>query len=331
MESRSKLRLDRKTLEKIAAAAFGPECRLLDVRENRDGWFNALYSMEISGRGPVFLKAAPPRDVPVLDYEREIITTEIALLREWEKNAALPSPRVLFADGTRRIIESDYFIMEQLEGISLSKLRERADGDILARLDREKGRINREINSYRGDSFGLYGGDRKKWPTWREAFLDLADRILEDARRFDAAFPVSLEAIAALFRERSPCLESVTEPRLLHWDLHDGNILATEDGAITGIIDCDRALWGDPAMESYFTRLFPPGEEFLRGYGREVVDAPGFAERRELYDLYLTVIFVTECQSRNVTDGNHRKWAQDMFRNQWDWVNSRITGRNTSP
>ncbi|MGW2815569.1 phosphotransferase family protein [Streptomyces sp. NPDC001415] len=49
-------------------------------------------------------------------------------------------------------------------------------------------------------------------------------------------------------------LDEVTEPRLVHFDLWPGNIFAhpgddTRPVRITGLIDHERAFWGDPAAE----------------------------------------------------------------------------------
>jgi len=53
---------------------------------------------------------------------------------------------------------------------------------------------------------------------------------------------------------RLDALRDVTEPRLLHWDLWDGNVLRKE-GRVSGIVDFERAIWGDPLMEFYFGRF----------------------------------------------------------------------------
>ncbi len=316
MESKSKLRLDHAQLEKMVKKAFGGDTRLLSAEENREGWYNALYSLTLSGMGEVFLKAAPPESVPCLRYEKDIIKTEIAVLKLFHKQADIPAPEVLFEDESHGIIESDYFIMEKLEGSSYLSKRNDLSPGITAQIDEEKGRINRSINLIKGDSFGLFSPEAEAYPTWKEAFTALIDNILADAEEFGASFPLSPEKISEELRKRSACLDSVTEPCLIHWDLHDGNILVREDNSISGIIDCDRAMWGDPAIEFYHSTLFPSNQDFYRGYGESLPEEETFPLRRELYDLYLTLIFVTECQSRGIEDINHRGWAEAMLKEQ---------------
>ena len=314
MDSSSKLQLSLTQLEALAKHAFGQDKEILKAEENRDGWFNALYALTVSDVGDVFLKAAPPAGVPCLRYEKDIIKTEIAVLKMFEDNDGIPAPKVLVEDDSRRIIESEYFIMERLEGTSYASLREKLED--CSRIEEEKGRINRAINLIKGESFGLYGPDRPRHTNWKEAYLGLVDDILTDAEEFRASLPLPPEKISTKVGERAGCLESITEPSLIHWDLHDGNILIGADGSISGIIDCDRAMWGDPAIEFFHSALFPSGEDFYRGYGSALKESEDFDARRELYDLYLTLIFVTECQSREVKDKNHRDWAEKMLSDQ---------------
>jgi aminoglycoside phosphotransferase (APT) family kinase protein len=316
MESSSKLKLEKNQLAEIVQNAFGGKISLTESRENREGWFNALYALSFSDGSEAFLKVAPPESVPCLRYEKNIIRTEIEVLRIFRDHREIPSPEILFADDSRSIIDADYFIMEKLAGDSYSSQRDNLDKEAKRRLDTEKGRISREINLIRGDAFGLFGSDRPRYTSWKEAFLQLVDDILADGEDFRAPLPLSSDEFRKIFRDRSDCLDRVSEPALIHWDLHDGNILVDKEGRITGIIDCDRAMWGDPAIEFYHSALFPPGEGFYDGYGEDAVKEKDFSSRRRLYDLYLTMIFVIECESRNVADPGHREWAQEMLARQ---------------
>jgi len=51
-----------------------------------------------------------------------------------------------------------------------------------------------------------------------------------------------LDEHRAVFDHRPPCC-------LLHMDVWAENILADATGALVGLIDWDRALWGDPEIE----------------------------------------------------------------------------------
>ena len=72
-------------------------------------------------------------------------------------------------------------------------------------------------------------------------------------------------------------LDEVTEPRYVEWDLWDSNVLV-RDGAIVGIIDHERAFYGDPLIEAGFvaTQLpaFGDPTAFMRGYGQGELTRP---------------------------------------------------------
>ena len=89
--------------------------------------------------------------------------------------------------------------------------------------------------------------------------------FLADAEDFGVEMLFSLNRIRSFFSESADDLDFVTRPCLVHWDLRDGNILIKDKNGIAGIIDCDRALWGDPVIEYYFSIMFPSPEEFFQG------------------------------------------------------------------
>src|SRR5262249_2277648 len=77
----------------------------------------------------------------------------------------------------------------------------------------------------------------------------------------------------------SDLLDEITEPRLLHGDLWTSNVLLAEDGReprIVGLLDHDRAWWGDPAADWGFSVLAGQSAEaqaaFLSTYGQIDVD-----------------------------------------------------------
>ena len=72
----------------------------------------------------------------------------------------------------------------------------------------------------------------------------------------------------------TPALDEITEPRLVYWDLWDGNVMVdTTTHELTGMLDLERALWGDPLMESQFSpHVDSPA--LLAAYGPSTRRAP---------------------------------------------------------
>ena len=76
MESLSKIALNAELAGAIAARHFGSSTQLRSFEELKDGLFNAAALLELSDGAKVVLKAAPPAEVRVLRYERDILRGE---------------------------------------------------------------------------------------------------------------------------------------------------------------------------------------------------------------------------------------------------------------
>lgn len=138
--------------------------------------------------------------------------------------------------------------------------------------------------------------------------------LLEDARELKVVLPAGEDKIWQVMEHYLPALDEVTEPRLIHWDLWNGNLFV-QDGQIVSIIDWERALWGDVLMEYYF-RHFEHSKPFYEGYG-QTFDSAGERLRIKLYDFYLDLIMRIECDSRQYKDENHIRWATQNLEESW--------------
>jgi aminoglycoside phosphotransferase (APT) family kinase protein len=122
--------------------------------------------------------------------------------------------------------------------------------------------------------------------------------VLTDGEKIKISLGIPYDEVRDLVDKASFALEQVTVPQLVHWDLWEGNVFV-KDGGISGIIDFERALWGDPLME-YFFRLHSYNPGFVKGYGRDLREEA--AVRALLYDIYLYLIMVIETKYRNYQD-----------------------------
>jgi fructosamine-3-kinase len=132
-----------------------------------------------------------------------------------------------------------------------------------------------------------------------------------DGKEYDVKLPVSYLELERLLNHYSFAFESIKEPRLVHWDLHDGNVIVTQDGTINGIIDCDRAIWGDPLIE-YYLKDYDKQTNFMDEYGELIYKDEHAAVRRHFYNIYLYLIITIESYYRNYDD-SHKKWTYDLL------------------
>ncbi len=110
-------------------------------------------------------------------------------------------------------------------------------------------------------------------------------------------------------------------PRLVHWDAWDSNFFV-EDGKVTGLIDFERALWGDPLMEAQFRALaFGGVSESMRGYGKTEF-TPEEEQRCYLYTLLLALVIRTESYYREYNSAEIDGLATHLLNLSMGWLQS---------
>jgi aminoglycoside phosphotransferase (APT) family kinase protein len=281
--------------------------------------FNAAYRVDLADGTTCVLKVAPPPEVRVLRYEREILRTEVEVLRLAAARTDMPVPRVLFHDESCDLLPSPCYAMDFVPGESLHKLRPSLPIEEQERIDRECAAYLRQLNAIQGSDFGLYTPSAPRFPAWRDAFDHLLTDILLDGEEAGVSLPLGYPALRELARRHYPALDEITQPVLVHWDLWDGNIFidpARSIGAatrqISGMIDFERALWADPLMEVNFGP-FGINPAFFAGYGLTLPFSPSQRTRRLLYDLYLFLIMVIECAYRRYPTDDQEKWVRPLL------------------
>lgn len=97
------------------------------------------------------------------------------------------------------------------------------------------------------------------------------------------------DAVARRVAADASCLAACSGAVLCHNDLHEGNVLVDEAGAVTGFVDVENSVAADPMTDLAKTLQFAADESgakqaaLLDGYGPL---PPHGAERIELYRLY---------------------------------------------
>ncbi|WNV83674.1 phosphotransferase [Umezawaea sp. Da 62-37] len=295
MHSETKRKLTESELSSITRRATG--AGLVEHFELTDGMFNAAHRLTTDDGRVVVLKVAPPPGTPLMTYERDIMRTEAMAFRLMGEHG-VPVPEVLH-------VEDGLLVMSCLDGGSWASLEQRITPGARAALRRELGGIVARLHRIGGDSFGYPqgpGGD-----TWRGAFLAMAASVLADAEVFGVGLP---EGLSDWFQDRSAVLDEVTTPVLVHFDLWPGNIFvdpATPE--VVGIIDPERAFWGDPLADFVSLALFGDIEDepdFLAGYGGMDM-TPSRRERVRLYRVYLYLIMIVEGAPRGFVGAEHEE------------------------
>ncbi|WP_246001358.1 phosphotransferase family protein [Allorhizocola rhizosphaerae] len=301
MQSLTKRRLAPDELGEMLNATMGIGCRV--ESELSDGWFNTAYRVRLSDGRTAIVKLAPPREVPVLRYERGIIATEALVYRLASTIPGVPLPELLYAD-------DEFLVLSALDGTPWDKARELLPADAQPLLLRELGQITARFHTLVSPS-GLFGYPAAESGltagTWREAFTGMVTAILADAQHWQVPLGMASNEVLALVDAHADVLDDVRVPTLVHFDLWPGNIFVTADGEkprVTGLIDHERAFWGDPAAELVSLEFCGPidaDSELVAGYrdaGGQLDFDESLTRRLALYRLYLGLILVTECGPR---------------------------------
>lgn len=313
MHSVSKRNIGISTARQMVAAAFGREATIQRYGDLRDGYFNAAYCIDLSDGRRVVLKVAPPSGVQVMRYEHNILRTEVQMLRAVRAQTTVPVPTVYYHDDSHTLIDGDYFLMSFVEGAAYHHHREAFSPRRQAIVEQTIGDYLRQINSITGSFFGYPTMEAAAYQSWRLAFLAMFDNLLQDGRDKQVTLPLTYEALRAQVEAVAPVLDTVVRPQLVHLDLWDGNIfIEPKSGEITGIIDFERALWGDPLMEFQY-RTLEVTPAFESGYGQALLAEPAAAARRTLYNLYLYLIMIVECAYRNYETDDQERWARQQL------------------
>jgi fructosamine-3-kinase len=281
------------TLTQLVSPFLGAGPDNLHFSPVKTGKHNHSYWVE-SQSGRYVLRIAPPDDAGLLFYERLMMRQEPSLHRLILEGTDLPVATIIGHDFSRERIDRDYLLMGALPGDPLSELQNLTQ----AQLDRvlyQVGQHLRQLHTLTaGDCLGLqaygYLGEHRPMPLqpdWASAFQVMWNRLLDDVVACGGYTPQDAHFMRRLFEEQAHHFERPVPASLLHMDIWGENILIDRQGNVTGIVDFDRALWGDVEIEfavlDYCGISEPP---FWQGYGLPRDTSHPAEIRRLFYLLY---------------------------------------------
>lgn len=298
MRSITKPVLSGADIARLIQDGLGEQAVVAGHEEFTDGFFNAAHAVRLADGREVVLKVAPDAGLTMLTYEVDLMHTEIEFFRR-AAGAGVPLPRMWHADPERGVM-----VMERLRGVSFEQAKKTMDPAHVLAVRHELGRISAAITAVPGERFGYPRRDgRTRSDSWRESFLQYIEDILADATGSDRPLPRPAAEIRELVHRHAPLLDEVGTPALVHFDLWDGNVFVIADGGgwrIEGIIDGERAFYGDPIAELVSLVSFVPEAEaaaVLDGFlGRPLT--PAEQVRLWLYRSYLWLILIAETAVR---------------------------------
>ncbi|MCR5743971.1 MAG: aminoglycoside phosphotransferase family protein [Lachnospiraceae bacterium] len=308
MQSAVKQHISDAKIAIIVKKAFS--CLPKTITEIDSSYSNNVYKIELETGRLVMLKVAPIEGFRVMNHEKNAMYTEISVLQKLKNYTKISVPEMFYYDAARTVLDSGYFFMEYFDGDTLSEVRSKLTRDEQAVIDEELGRYNKIVNEIKGSKFGYYSQKKRQHSSWYDAFHDMLEDILEDAKYYKVDLQMDPDVFLGLLENDRAVFDEVREPRLVDTDLWDGNVFV-KDGGVQGIIDWERTIWGDPLME-YGFRTHHHNEAFYRGYGVRPFSSSEM-QRIRWYDLYLCLTQLTEYFARDYDDDNFYKVMWKMY------------------
>jgi aminoglycoside phosphotransferase (APT) family kinase protein len=264
-----------------------PGRRVVRVRELLAGEISAVFEIELADGSPTFVLKIYPE---TLHWKMQ---KEVTIARRLE-GLAVPVPRILLADDSRSLLDLNFVVMNRLDGRNVSRWEPSLDRDEMHDIYRQIGAALRMIHGVRLESFGylVANGVVQPFATNRDYMLSQFERKLAGFAKLGGR-PTLAEQLNAYLKRGTDLLDGCRRPILCHYDYHSGNLLAERrDGTLqlTGIIDLENAIAGDPLMDLAKTIAYSVREDatkrtgLLDGYGP--IDRPDWPETLRLYQFY---------------------------------------------
>jgi fructosamine-3-kinase len=198
------------------------------------------------------VKSGPRRATAsrLLAHEIDVIRAEAEVVRIAQSHPGLRLPRLVLCDLTRSLVDVDVLVTEVLAGQPWNECADAMSADSSQHSEHQRGTILASYAQLTGDRFGFVSDRAPAYsaPDWFTTFRAMVQGLAEDAARFGV--DARTGDFLALVERHRPALEQVAAPRLVHGDLWAGNLLVESgSGEVTGVIDPERALWGDPLFD----------------------------------------------------------------------------------
>lgn len=267
----------------ICRRAFGENTRATDAVELGLGGYNTVYRVELES-GPVILRVAPRESVQY-GSERQLMRNEYAAT-PWLAAIAPLMPRILAVDWSHDIVDRDWMIQTCLSGLPAPEHLGHYPRSGRTTFFRQLGEITRSVHDVRGPYFGRPAGPT--CTSWSAVVVASFEQIADDLEQagLDAADVRTAAAVAT--RDRA-LLDEIREPRLLTGDLWTVNCLLDAEAPeplISGVVDFDRAEFGDPAADWTIRMVQARTDEreaFWDSYGA-LDPSPEAAHRARIYE-----------------------------------------------
>ena len=304
----TKNRQSRETISGMAKKAF-PDKKVVDIKELTEGMCNVTYDITFEDGTESILKIAAKDRSGNTSNEVNLMRAEITAMKLVSENCSFKVADIQYYDTSNTICDGNYFFMEKLQGDNFHLVKGDMSEEAIVIIDTEIGKISRELSEVKNPEFGFLGED-KRYDSLFCFTKHMLQNLISDAKRKDIDIVYDERTFMDQLEKDKGAFDAVKAASLVHWDMWEGNVFVKE-GHVSGIIDWERALWGEPFMDDRF-RMHNRGKHFLEGFGQTSFSEDELTRLR-WYDIILYLTMMIEVFYREFEDQGQYFWAKEML------------------
>lgn len=297
---------------RMAKTAF-PDKQVSNIRELDDGFCNVTYDISFADGSESILKISAADRSGNTSNEINLMSAEVQAMRLVREHTTIKVAEVQYYDTTRKICSGDYFFMEKMKGQNYHYVKAQLPENTVSQINDEIGKISRQLTGITNEGFGFLG-DSQRYSSLFDFTKVLLTNLLHDAKQknVDIVYPEA-DFLNGLERDKA-AFDGIGPAQMVHWDMWEGNVFV-DHGHVSGIIDWERAMWGEAFMDDRF-RYHSRNKDFLTGFGQtSFSDAE--LKRIRWYDIILYLTMMIEVYYREYENENQYFWAKDKLITVW--------------
>ena len=296
----------------MAKAAF-PDKRVSGIKELDDGFCNVTYDISFDDGSESILKVAAAGRDGNTSNEINLMSAEVEAMKLVRDCRAARVAEVQYYDTSREICSGDYFFMEKIQGRNLNLEKAQLPESTVEQINREIGEISRRLTEITNSEFGFLG-DQRRYRSLYDFTGVMLENLLQDAERRNVDIVYRAEDFLNRLEKDKSAFDGITPATLVHWDMWEGNVFVC-NGHVSGIIDWERAMWGEAFMDDRF-RYHSRNKSFLAGFGQTAFTVDEITRIR-WYDIILYLTMMIEVYYREYEDESQYFWAKDKLITVW--------------
>jgi aminoglycoside phosphotransferase (APT) family kinase protein len=298
------------SVERAIAPLLPPNCTSVSVTPITTGKFNTSFFVTGDAVDWV-VRVAPPRDAVFIFYECDMMRQEPGIHARLLDHTTVPVPPVVHYDDSLTRLDRDYIVMERLQGRPIS--------DVSCNYAQVLGQVGdflAQTHAQIADTYGYIGEHHPMLPQtrWVDAFHIMWNRLIDGIVAVGHYDEEESRTFRDLLDQHIQIFDRDIASSLLHMDVWAENILVDDSSRVTGLIDWDRALWGDPEIEYAVLDYCGISEPaFWEGYGKTRDQSSEAMTRQVFYLLYELQKYIIIRQGRGNDPVRARQYKQQVY------------------